>query len=214
MQLPITALTALESLVNPILRQLAGAGGLTAARLNELEGSVFEIRVLPLGLKLFLQVTAEGLYFHRHLEDAADAWIEATPQAYLKMATSSAATKVLFSPEVKVGGATQQLEKLQDLLASLGLDASELITRFAGPLPLAGLQAGFGQLLGWGRRAKAAASRDLKEYLDEEAAILPGQNSLHLLEDALDELRLDVDRLEARVRLLEAATSQAAGGSQ
>ncbi|SFB97331.1 ubiquinone biosynthesis protein UbiJ [Marinospirillum celere] len=213
MQIPLAALTALESLVNPLIRQLSAQGSLTSARLAQLQGSWFEIGVLPWGMKVYLQVTEEGLFFQRHLEDRADAWIETTPQAYLKMATSANSQEVLFGPEVAIGGDTQKLEWLQELLAALGLDAGDVLTRLAGPLPVASIQAGLGQLLGWGRRASAAAQQDLKDYLEDETGILPGQNSLHLLEDGLEELRLDVDRLEARVGLLEAATKKQAGES-
>ncbi|WP_404420034.1 SCP2 domain-containing protein [Marinospirillum sp.] len=209
MQLPLAALTALENLVNPLLRQVVAQAGATAANLDELQDSCLEIRIAPWGLQVFLLVTPDGLYFHRTLETEPDAWVEATPQAYLKMATQPAASGVLFTPEVKVGGDTRKLELLQDLIASLGLDTGDLVARFSGPLPLAGLQAGFTQLRSWGSRASAAARRDLKDYLEEESGILPGQNSLHLLESGLEELRLDVDRLEARIRLLEAARKQA-----
>lgn len=213
MQIPLAALAAMEGLVNPLLRQLKAQGGSAAAYWDELQGSCFEIRVAPWGSRLYLQVTAEGLFFYRHQEEPADAWIEATPQAYLKMATSPAGADRLFSSDVSLGGDTQKLEQLQDLMMALGLDAGEVVTRLAGPLPVSSLQAGLGQLLSWGRRAKAAAEQDLKDYLEEETGILPGQNSLHLLEDGLEELRLDVDRLEARIRLLEAAAQQQAGES-
>ena len=214
MQLPLTALTALENLINPALRQLAATGGLTATHLQELEGSVFELRATPPGLQVFLQVTPEGLCFHRYLEDPADAWIEAPPGVYLKMATSSTASSLLFSPAVQVGGATAKLESLQDLIAGLGLDAGELVARFAGPLPLASFRAGLDRLLSWGHRAGSAAGQDLKDYLEDESGFLPSRNSLHLLEDDLETLRLDVDRLTARVQLLEAAANKAAGENQ
>ena len=214
MQLPLAALAALESLVNPLLRQLVAQGGLTAARLDELQGSLFEIRINPWDLQVFIQVSADGFYFHRHLEAPADAWMQASPQALLKLATRSPAEGVHFGSDIQVGGDTARLETLQALVSALGLDAGEILARVAGPLPLASVQAGLQQLLSWGRRTQAAAQRDLKDYLEEETGLLPGQNSLHLLEDELEELRLDVDRLEARLRLLETAARQKTGGTQ
>ena len=208
MQLPLAALAALENLVNPLLRQVIAQAGATAAKLDELQGSCVEIRVAPWGFKVLVLVSSDGLYLHRSLEAEPDAWVEATPQAYLKMATQPAASGVLFTPEVTVGGDTRKLELLQDLISALGLDANDLVTRFSGPLPLAGLQAGLSQLRSWGARASTAAQRDIKDYLEEESGILPGQNSLHVMESSLEELRLDVDRLEARIRLLEAAKKQ------
>ncbi|WP_114417367.1 ubiquinone biosynthesis accessory factor UbiJ [Marinospirillum perlucidum] len=209
MQLPLAALTALESLINPLLRQAAAQGGATALSLQELSGSLFELRVHPQGWQVFVQVSDSGLYFYRQTEETADAWMEASLPAYLQMATRPDAQAVLFSPEVKVGGQTAKLEAFQGLLAALGLDAGELLNQVAGPLPLAGFQAGLSQLLGWTQRTANAARQDFKDYLEEETGVMPGENSRHLLEDSLDELRMDVDRLEARIRLLETAQQQA-----
>ena len=209
MQLPLSALTALETLVNPLLQKAVAQGGVTTAIWQELQNTWVEIRVQPPGVQLQLHITADGLYFYRQTENTPDAWMEATPQAYIKMATRPDAAAVMFSPEVKVGGDTHKLELLQQLLSGLGLDAAELISRVTGPLPLAGIQAGFSQLTGFLQRFSGSAMQDAREYLDEETGLLPGKNSLHLLEDALEELRLDVDRLEARIRLHEQAVKKA-----
>lgn len=209
MQWPLSVLTALETLVNPLLHKAIAQGGSTAITWQELQDACVEIRVQPWGARLLLHVTADGLFFYRQSQDTPDAWIEATPQAYIKMVTRPDAASVMFSPEVTLGGDTHKLELLQQLLAGLGLDAAELINRVAGPLPLTGLQAGFSQLAGFMQRFTGSALQDARDYLDNETGVLPGQNSLHLLEDALEELRLDVDRLEARIRLYEQAIKKA-----
>lgn len=203
MQLPLSVLTALESLVNPLLRQATLQEGAAATAFEKLQGSCIEFQVNGLNLLLKMQVAEDGLYFYRQSEEPADAWILASAQDYLKMATSKNANEILFGPEVSVGGNTHLLEALQELIAGLGLDAQELMTRIAGPLPLASIQAGFNRLLQFGQGLTRSASDDVKSYLDDEAGILPGKHSWHVAEDALHELRLDVDRLDARINLLE-----------
>ncbi|SFX33491.1 ubiquinone biosynthesis accessory factor UbiJ [Marinospirillum alkaliphilum] len=203
MALPLSLLAGLESLINPLLRQAVAREGAAAAALQELHGSLLELRVTGLDVQVQLQVNHEGLSLYRQADVQPDAWMEASPASYLKMATRPDASAVLFSPEVQIGGDTRKLELLQDLMSGLGLDAAELIHQFTGPLPLALLQSGMSRLLGFGQRFSQSAGQDLKDYLDDETGLLPGRNSLHLLEDALGELRLDVDRLEARIRLLE-----------
>lgn len=202
MQLPLSVLTVLESLVNPLLRQAIAQEGAAAIAFEKLQGNCIEYQVSGLNLQLTMQITQDGLYFYRQNEELADAWILASPQDYLKMATSKDAASILFGPEVSVGGNTHLLEILQELIAGLGIDAQELIARIAGPLPLDSIQAGFSQLLQLGQRLTGSANEDIKSYLDDETGILPGKNSWHLAEDALHELRLDIDRLEARVNLL------------
>lgn len=211
MQLPLSLLTALEGWVNPLLRQALAQEGAAAIAFEKLQASCIEFQVSGLNLTLRMQVTSDGLYFYRQGDEPADAWILASPQAYLKMATSQDAASILASPEVSVGGKTHLLEVLQALIAGLGLDAQELVARIASPLPLGSIQAGFSQLFQLGQRLTSSASADFKSYLDDEAGVLPGKNSWHLAEDKLHELRLDVDRLEARTHLLEKQLQSKAG---
>ena len=203
MQLPLSVLTALESLINPLLKQAVAQEGAAAVALETLQGSCIEFQVSGLDLQVRLQVSSDGVYFYRHGDEPADAWILAAPHVYLKMATSKDANSILFGSDVTVGGNTYLLEVLQELIAGLGLDTKELISRVAGPLPLASIQAGFSQLLQFGQRFTGSASDDVKSYVDDEAGLLAGKNSWHLAEDSLHELRLDVDRLDARISLLE-----------
>lgn len=211
MQLPLSVLTALESLVNPLLRQAIAQEGAAAIAFEKLQGNCIEYQVSGLNLQLTMQITQDGLYFYRQNEEPADAWILASPQDYLKMATSKDAASILFGPEVSVGGNTYLLELLQELIAGLGIDTQELIVRVVGPLPVGSIQAGFSQLLKFGQHFSSSASEDIKSYLDDEAGILPGKDSWHVAEDALHELRLDVDRLEARINLLEKQLQPTAG---
>lgn len=211
MQVPLSALTALEGLINPLLRQAVAQEGMAAAAFEKLQGSCIEFQVSGLNLQLKMQAAKDGLYFYRQSEAPADAWILASPQTYLKMATSKDASHILFGADVKVGGNTYLLEVLQALIAGLGLDTQALISQLAGPLPLASIQAGFNQLLQLGQRFTGSASEDIKSYLDDEATILTGKTSWHVAEDQLHELRLDVDRLEARLHLLEKQLQPLAG---
>lgn len=203
MQLPLSVLTALESLINPLLKQAVAQEGAAAAALKTLQGNCIEFQVSGLDLQIRLQVSSDGFYLYRHSDEPADAWILAAPHVYLKMATSKDANSILFGSEVAIGGNTYLLEVLQELIAGLGLDTQELISRVAAPLPVASIQAGFSQLLQFGQRFTRSASADVKSYIDDEAGLLAGKNSWHLAEDALHDLRLDVDRLEARISLLE-----------
>ncbi|HKM14733.1 MAG TPA: SCP2 sterol-binding domain-containing protein [Marinospirillum sp.] len=203
MQLPLSVLTALESLINPLLKQAVAQEGAAAAALESLQGNCIEFQVSGLDLQFKIQISNDGLYFYRQTDEPADAWILASPQVYLKMATSKDANSILFGSEVTVGGNTYLLEVLQELIAGLGLDTKELISRVAAPLPIASIQAGFSQLLQFGQRFTDSASADVKSYIDDEVGLLVGKNSWHLAEDELHDLRLDVDRLEARIHLLE-----------
>lgn len=66
--------------------------------------------------------------------------------------------------------------------------------------PLAyGLRQGFG----WLRDSSQSLQQSLSEYLREEAQLLPDKIQIEDYMQAVDKLRADCDRLEARIKRLE-----------
>ena len=65
-------------------------------------------------------------------------------------------------------------------------------------------------MLEWGRNTLDTVSRDVAEYLHEESRDLPTRGEVDEFLARIDTLRLDVDRLEARVQRLQAWIVQGA----
>jgi ubiquinone biosynthesis protein UbiJ len=59
-------------------------------------------------------------------------------------------------------------------------------------------------VLQWGRQAADSLARNVGEYLQEEGRDVPARAELEHFLDAVDHLRDDVDRADARLKLLEA----------
>ncbi|MBQ0742880.1 MAG: SCP2 domain-containing protein, partial [Pseudomonas sp.] len=57
----------------------------------------------------------------------------------------------------------------------------------------------------WGGQAQQSLSRSLSEYLTEEGRQLVGNAEASVSADQLHQLRLDLDRLEARLARLNAS---------
>ena len=60
------------------------------------------------------------------------------------------------------------------------------------------------QSKGWLDDTAHAMRLNTQEYLQEEARLVPAEAELKAYLDAVDDLRMDVDRLEARLKQLEA----------
>jgi ubiquinone biosynthesis protein UbiJ len=55
----------------------------------------------------------------------------------------------------------------------------------------------------WFVYAEQSCAKDINEYIHEEAKWLPAREALQDLFDDIDDLRMDVDRLEARIKHLK-----------
>ena len=54
----------------------------------------------------------------------------------------------------------------------------------------------------WSKHANASVRRNIDDYLREETHLLPDRNEVAAFSDGLDRLKLDIDRIQARARLL------------
>ncbi len=108
---------------------------------------------------------------------------------------------------LRIDGDAELLRRFNGLLADVGFDAEEFAARFVGDAAAHRLTQGLQGLFGWGRRTAGTLALDTAEYLREETRDLARAADVDDWSDAVDTLRDDVERLEARLRRLEAAAS-------
>jgi ubiquinone biosynthesis accessory factor UbiJ len=191
-----------ESMLN---RQIAGsarARGLLAG----LAGRSMELRFVPTPLRVRVSATAETLSIRPAADEAADAVIEGTPLAFLRLATNAATTSIRAGG-MDVRGDAEVAEGFRRLLEAARPDFEEELSRFTGDVAAHTL-AGFARdALAFGQRAGDAFARNVSEYLSEESRDVPVRLEVEEFLDGVDRFREAVDRLEARV----AAAARARG---
>ncbi|ODC04211.1 hypothetical protein BFW38_12410 [Terasakiispira papahanaumokuakeensis] len=192
------ALATLEQWVNPLLK-----GPACQTRLAQLSGSLFRIRLNPPDVVLWLSITSSGVVFYRHLDDEPDAWLELSPSALMKLVTTTSSTETMMSSGVHMGGDSLRLEALQALVQSLELDTTRLLSQFVGATWTDWGRSGLTGLRDWALRSWSSGQQDVRDYVHEEVRWAPAPHAMQRLEDELSELRLSLDRLEARVGQLE-----------
>lgn len=177
------------------------------ARLGALDGKVIALELLGLGLRLYFFPHAQGVQVLGHYDGEPDTTLRGAPLSLLRLGLSDRPADELFAGGVELRGDTAAGQAFQDILRALRIDWEELLARVAGDdlahqagraARAAGAQA---------RRTGDTLALDLGEYLHEEAGLLPTRPELEAFLDAVDGLRSDADRLEARLRRLEAASA-------
>lgn len=178
-----------------------------APKLAELDGKAIavELAVTPLGwsgpvLTLYFLPTGTAVRVTDQFAGAPDVVVRATP---LALAGQLRRGNQSFDAGVEIQGDVHIGKAFQDLLSRVDIDWEEQLSRVVGDTAahqIGNLARG---LRTWGRRSLDTLLKNTAEYFQEEARDLPSSGAMADFLDAVDTLRSDTDRLEARIRRLQ-----------
>lgn len=172
------------------------------ARIDRLAGRPLEIDVE--GTALSVSLVPEDGRIRLTTDPAEPAAVRlGGPPASLIAMLGQTGTSVLFSGNIHVEGDVATARAWKRLFDTLEPDWEEAVARIAGDIPAhesARMAAALGQ---WGRRARRARAADLRDWLINEAALLPARQEVDTWLAGVDRLRHDADRLSARVARIE-----------
>lgn len=167
-------------------------------RLAALQGRVIAVDCTAPALRLFLLPGADGLRLAGHWEAPADCTLRAPAGRLLELAVRRDKSAVLHAPDVELNGHSACLLDLAAILQDLELDWEGALAEWLGPLGAVALARplqGAGQ---WSGDALASLRLNLADWLAEEARLLAGRQEAEARFAELDDLKLALDRLEAR----------------
>lgn len=194
------ALANAETAINRVLRLDSTAH----ARLAPLAGRVIAIVCNRPAITLYLIPLESGLQLAKEWHAPADCTLTAPADLLLKLVTSADKSAVLHHPDVDLDGNSGVLMELADILQSLELDWEYEVSRWLGPLPTALLSSHLRSRRDWLRQSMQSLHLNTADYLAEESRTLVGQSEAEVRFSEIDQLKLDLDRLDARIaRLLK-----------
>ncbi|MFJ7882105.1 SCP2 domain-containing protein [Pseudomonas sp. NPDC096917] len=191
-------LASVENGVNRVLR----LDGTAMARLRPLTGKVIAVQGTSPTLQLFILPSDEGLLLAPQWAAEADCTLRAPAASLLRLALSKDKSAILHSPEVELEGDSAALMELAAVLQDLELDWEYELSRWLGPVATAMIGGHLRSRANWYQQGFASINQNLAEYLSEEARTLVGEREAQARFDELDQLKLDLDRLEARFERL------------
>jgi len=197
------AVSVIESVLNEALKLDPESLDKIAA----LEGKVIALEISGLGVTLYLMPTADGVQLHSVLEGDADVLIKGGPLGLARMGLSRHPAS-LFGEGVEIEGDVDLGRKVQKIIDDLDIDWEEPLSHLLGDVAAHQLGNLFRGAAQWAKKSGETFSEDLVEYLQEESRDLVVRSELDQFLDNVDTLRVDVERLEQRVRRLQQAGAQ------
>jgi len=205
--LPEAAVAALEQALNRYIA-LDPEG---AARLAKLQGRVILIETKGFGTRLYLIPDTNGVQLYGAYAGEPDCILRGTPLALARMGLARHKEDELFSGEVQIEGDTHLAQTFGELISGFDVDWEEQLSRLVGDTAAHGVGTRVRAAGRWGRRTADTLTQDLKEYLEEEARLVPSRYELQEFLDRVDTLRDDVERLAARVERLARLAGETGG---
>ena len=169
-----------------------------------LEGRVIGLRLTGPDWDFFIEFMPTGVRVLPQFERAADVSVSGAPALVLRIGLRAAAGETGLPQGLRVEGDPELLLRFQRLLARAGFDPEELLEPLIGGPAAHRVVQGLGQFFGWGRKTAGTLALDTAEYLREETRDLARREDVEEWMNQVDTLRDGVERLEARLRRLEA----------
>lgn len=195
----------LERLEEALNRNVAGSRR-AQALCRQLDGRVVSLAVIGTPFEFYFKARGGRVSLAPRNEGAADAMLSGTPIALLALA-GPRAEGALSGGGVRIEGDADVAQKFRELLAESQPDFEEELARVVGDVAarnLANLARGF---IDFGRKAGRSLAGNVSEYLQEEGRDLPTRTEVDEFLGAVDSLRDDVERAEARLDRLESRGS-------
>lgn len=198
----VLALKTLESLI----RQAVALDPATSQRLQAYAGKRLYVETRAPALGLFVWLESDGIHLRTEGDRHPHATIEAPSIDLLKMALSDNAHFV--GGPVKVHGDVLLVQELHALARDLDIDWEAGISRLLGDTFAHPVSQGLRGLLGFAKRTADVFLRNTGEYLREEKEIVPVSWEVDEYLNDNQDLRADVERVEARLERLKKRVSK------
>jgi ubiquinone biosynthesis protein UbiJ len=205
-ELAMSVTAGLETALNSALRLDPEA----FKRLENFSDKVIAIELQGLDLTLYLLPGTNGINLMSQYPAEPDTILSGTPLAMAKMALGPDASKILFAGEVTIRGDVETGQRFKRLLDELDIDWEEQLSRYSGDIVAHKLGDLVRATAAWGQQTLTILGQDAAEYLQQEGQDLPLPGTVRQYLQAVDAVRDDTARLEARVARLRQHLNAAA----
>jgi ubiquinone biosynthesis protein UbiJ len=199
---------SIENLLNRNLPRSPRALELCA----QLAGKVARVRTQGPGWTLECESLGGSLRLTRQLRDAEPDTEIAGSLLHLAALAGSNPEEVIRRGDVTIRGDAEIAQQFRELFTLLRPDVEEELARLVGDSPAHQAMRLVRAATGFGRRAARTGVRNVAEYLAHERGDLVPRAEAEDFYRGVERLREDLDRLEARARLIESAHAQPGDG--
>lgn len=185
-----------------VLNRNIAASAIAHKLCRQLDGKMLALHVTGTPVSIFFRATAERMQLDTQAEGEVSATLSGTPLSLLRLA-GARPEAALRGGDVHIEGNAEVAQVFSELLKHARPDLEEELSRLIGDVAAHQIGNAARSALAFGRRAADTFAQNLAEFLQEESRDLPTRTEADEFIAGVDRARDDVDRLAARIRLLE-----------
>lgn len=174
----------------------------SATRLQALQGKVVTIELLPFHFIFQCEFTLTGIQLHADVLLPATTAIKGTPLQMLGAMLAKENRHQFFSDDLVMEGDAEIGLQLVELFDAMQIDWEEYFSRLAGDVPAYHIGQVVRHVKNWLHQTNDSFINNVNEYIHEEKCWLPSRESLQDFFHDIDTIRMDTDRLEAKIKFL------------
>ena len=188
-----------------VLSAILGSDPHIRKTLNRFAGKAIQISTSSPALNLCLifdddNVRINALDASKHALPV-DAQVRGSLQDLLAQLLASSSSSLTAS-NIEISGDVQLVQDIFTTLKRLDLDWRDYLAPIIGDLPTHELGRLSEKSRVWAEQARSNVHRNVDDYLKEEIQLFPHRNELNNFNAGVDDLRLRLDRLQARMDVL------------
>lgn len=180
----------------------------SAQRLAELAGSVVAVHMPLPPVHAYLLVVADGVELYHHSDSEADVSVHGGPLDIAAQLLGWKTAPGVIGGPVRIEGDRELLQRISAIIRDLDIDWGGLLAPVLGDELAAQLDHTARGLFSWARQALKTVGNQFGDYLQYESSLTPSRRELREFCHDVDELRMDTDRLDARIQRLQHRTGE------
>jgi ubiquinone biosynthesis protein UbiJ len=192
----LAALAAAETLLNQALRHDPA----TRLALQKLAGKVLHLQMTQPQFDIYLCPRGDAIDVQGECALPVHCQVRGALTDLVKLAGGEQVS--LAGSGVQVTGQTQLLLDVKQILANVDIDWEDWLASYLGDEITSPLVSNLRRAARFGKTQMRDAQLQLEPYLTEELQLLPSRTALTDFGEAVDQLALATDRLEARLHVL------------
>lgn len=175
-------------------------------KLAAFEGKVIKMEITGVNKNFYLFPNESGIQVSDDYDGEADTVLRGSPMSLFKMGLVSNTATMLLKGEVDISGDTRLGHQFKNVFSQMDIDWLEPLSAIVGDGLAFHISQSVKQFGLWGNESISSVSSSCSEYLQEESRDAVTGTELNIFNDQVDQLRNDVDRLEARISTLSKHT--------
>ena len=170
--------------------------------LQPLAGKVIAIVITPFNDTLYLCPTQDSIQCLESFVGEVDTTLTGSLFALGLMGLSSSPMNSIYTGEVEITGDMDVGKQFQQLFGKLDIDVEEKVSQVTGDIIAHKLGNFFRGGKQWTEESTETFKLNASEFLQEETQDLPALAEVELFYTQVDEIRMNYDRLEVRLKQL------------